>query len=504
MSRILESLIWLYHELGLSSLVASGRNAWLIVAARCLRMFAFGINAFLLAIFLSSLGISDARIGLFMTLTLVGDVLLSLLLTFVADGLGRRLVLFLGGVLMTASGIVFALSENYFVLLIAAVLGVISPSGNEIGPFRALEESTLSHLTVQAKRADVFTWYIVMATVGTTAGLELCGALVDGLAGRKGWSEKDAYHAAFWIYTAVGMLQMMIATLLTAEVELHASKKSEEDESSSNGESPSTQETEPLLSNNSPPRGPVSPTNSQTSQPSGSESRRIFTHFTPQSRRTLFTLLPLFTLDALGTGLLPFSLLNYYLDLKYSLPKTVLGTIMASTWLLGIFTTMLSAPLTRRLGPIYAMVSTHLPAALFQSSLPLAPARPRAVGVPVTVALLLGRACLNSMDQAPRAAFLAAVVRPEERTAVMGAVNVMRTAGGSVGPGVAGWLVERGQWGWVFAGLAILKGAYDVGLLAAYGRWKPEKDGEETLDGRGERESNMGFIEEEEEEEAGV
>ena len=80
-----------------------------------------------LALYLSSLGSSDARIGLFMTLTLLGDVVISFLLTLVADGLGRRRILVLGAGLMTASGIVFVISGNYWILVAASIFGVISP-----------------------------------------------------------------------------------------------------------------------------------------------------------------------------------------------------------------------------------------------------------------------------------------------------------------------------------------------------------------------------------------
>ena len=90
-----------------------------------------------------------------MTLTLLGDVVVSLLLTLVADGLGRRRTLMLGALGMAVSGAVFATTDSYVVLLAAAIVGVISPSGNEIGPFRAVEESTLAQLIGERGRADV-------------------------------------------------------------------------------------------------------------------------------------------------------------------------------------------------------------------------------------------------------------------------------------------------------------------------------------------------------------
>ena len=114
-------------ELGVHSILSSSWDTKLLCLQRFTRLFAYGASTLILALFLSSIGSSDARIGLFMTLTLLGDVVISFLLTLVADGLGRRRILALGAALMSASGVVFALSDNYWVLVAASVVGVISP-----------------------------------------------------------------------------------------------------------------------------------------------------------------------------------------------------------------------------------------------------------------------------------------------------------------------------------------------------------------------------------------
>lgn len=62
-----------------------------------------------------------------MTLTLIGDTIISFILTLFADALGRKATLALGAALMAGSGIIFALFGNYWVLLAAAIFGVISP-----------------------------------------------------------------------------------------------------------------------------------------------------------------------------------------------------------------------------------------------------------------------------------------------------------------------------------------------------------------------------------------
>lgn len=114
-------------ELGIFSIAKSSRDTKLLCLQRFTRLFAYGASTLILALYLSKLGTSDARIGLFMTLTLLGDVIISFLLTLVADGLGRRKILVVGATLMSASGAMFVLSGNYWVLVAASIFGVISP-----------------------------------------------------------------------------------------------------------------------------------------------------------------------------------------------------------------------------------------------------------------------------------------------------------------------------------------------------------------------------------------
>lgn len=116
-----------FDELGLTSLYESSRDIKLLCMQRFVRLFAYGASTLILVSYLEALDISKIQIGLFMTLTLAGDICISFLLTLFADGIGRKWILVLGSLLMTASGIVFATSGNFWVLLVAAIFGVISP-----------------------------------------------------------------------------------------------------------------------------------------------------------------------------------------------------------------------------------------------------------------------------------------------------------------------------------------------------------------------------------------
>jgi len=131
MAKLLKKTL---EELGLVSLWSSTFDIKLLCSQRFVRLFAYGGSTLILVAYLSELGIDKTKIGLFMTLTLVGDVVISFILTLFADALGRKAILALGSVMMTGSGVVFALSGNYWILLLAAILGVISPRyGKNLG-----------------------------------------------------------------------------------------------------------------------------------------------------------------------------------------------------------------------------------------------------------------------------------------------------------------------------------------------------------------------------------
>lgn len=319
---------WLAHELGLATMSTAGKDVYIVIFTRYIRLFAYGAVALILAIYLQELGFSDEQIGLFMTLTLLGDVIISLLLTLIADALGRRRILLLGAAAMAISGAVFAMTSNYLALLVAAIIGVISPSGNEIGPFRAVEESTLAHLVPAGKRSDVYTWYVVLAVLGTSTGLAVGGVAVDHLSSKEDWTELDAYRAVFWIYTGVGCVKAVLTLFLVRECE-HTDWTDDRD---------IPDETEPLLPSNdnheseeciSQTHTPTKPT--KPTKPAKRFWRSISTISKP-SRVVLFKLCSLFFLDSLGSGMVPFSLINYYLERKFGLPKGKLGGIMSATW----------------------------------------------------------------------------------------------------------------------------------------------------------------------------
>src|SRR6202171_2535582 len=135
------------------------RDGWLLFVTRFTRLFAYGSLSVILVFYLIGLGLSEKQTGLLLTLTLAGDTAVSLYLTTRADRIGRRRMLIVGAILMAAAGLAFAFTHNLSLLLIAGTIGVISPSGNEVGPFLSIEQAALSHVVPPEKRTEVFAWY---------------------------------------------------------------------------------------------------------------------------------------------------------------------------------------------------------------------------------------------------------------------------------------------------------------------------------------------------------
>ncbi|KAH6695409.1 major facilitator superfamily domain-containing protein [Plectosphaerella plurivora] len=439
---------WLYHESGIAALHHTGRDAMLIILSRTCRMFAFGAVSLTIALFFSELGFSDFRIGLFMTLTLLGDVVLGLVVTLMADGLGRRRVLLAGGLLMAVSGTVFSIFENFWLLLLAAVIGVISAGGGDFGPFRAIEESMLSHITTPKTRAYVLSWYVTSSSLGSAAGTGVAGRFVESLKQREGWSLRQAYHATFWIYIIMGALNMVLAFSMSARCELDttSSKAAESIEESAQG-----------LLNESDEDSDAQPV---AATPAKTPGR--FSQISSVTRSVMYKLWFLLVIDSLADGMASQTLTTYFIDRKFDLSKASLGDIMSTALILGTISTVFAGPLARHLGLLNTMVFTHLPSSIAVLLFP-APS-----GLLLTIVLLYIRMGLNPMDQAPRAAFIAAVVKPDERTAVMGITSTLRTLAMAVGPSVTGALAG-GQKFWIaFVAGGALRITYDVGLWAMF------------------------------------
>src|SRR5256884_784198 len=159
------------------------RDGWLLFVTRFMRLFAYGSLSVVLVFYLIALGLSESQTGLLLTLTLAGDVAVSLYLTTRADRIGRRRMLIVGAILMAGAGLAFACTKNLLLLIIAGTIGVISPSGNEVGPFLSIEQAALSQVVPARSRTAAFGWYTLAGSFPTAAGSLSGGTLAQPLHG---------------------------------------------------------------------------------------------------------------------------------------------------------------------------------------------------------------------------------------------------------------------------------------------------------------------------------
>ena len=220
----------------LASLRELGPDGRILFTVRTMRMFGYGFLAVVLVLYLAAAGLDPLAIGAVLTLTLVGDTVISLWLTTHADRLGRRRVLLIGSLLIAIAGVVFAATNWLPLLILAGVIGVISPTGNEVGPFLAVEQSALSEVVAGRRRTAVFAWYNLVGYVATATG-----ALAAGLLGQMlieaGWSELDAYRAVVLAYAGIGLAMAAVASRLGPGIEVPRSSAAA-DERTASGPSP--------------------------------------------------------------------------------------------------------------------------------------------------------------------------------------------------------------------------------------------------------------------------
>ncbi|KAJ2984606.1 hypothetical protein NUW58_g5972 [Xylaria curta] len=447
-------------ELGLISLWESTVDIKLLCAQRFVRMLGYGVSTLILVAYLDALGNRKTEIGLFMTLTLAGDICISFFLTLFADALGRKATLALGALLMAGSGIVFACFGTYWILLVAAIVGVISPNGNEIGPFRAIEESIVAQLTVPGNRSDIYAWYSLFGLAGAAFGLMICGWVLQLLTEVLHWDLLSSYRAIYVIYAAIGLLKLCLTLLLSRSVE--AEKKQQQAPRTPGREDEST----PLLNNHT--RNDEQGTLTVVTPKRG--LRALLPDIKKDSASVVSILCLLFALDAFGTGVNPLSWITYYFQWRFNIEKGQLGSIFFVTQILAAMSMIVASSIAKRLGNVKTMVLTHLPSQVFRAL----------IGVPndMHIALLfcIINASTASMDTAPRSAFLATIILPEERTAVMGTLNVVKTTASSLGPIITGVLVDHDLYWVSFVASGSLKALYDVGILIFFRHKEKERE----------------------------
>ena len=405
-------------------------DAWLLFATRFVRLFAYGAVSVVLVFYLVGLGFSESQTGLLLTATLVGDTLVSLFLTTRADRIGRRTMLIAGAALMAAAGLVFAYTSAVWPLVLAGTIGVISPSGGEVGPFLAIEQAALSHLVSDRNRTTVFAWYTLIGAVSTALGALVGGAVAEGLQRDAAMGAVASYRAVLVGYAAAGVVLALMFTRLSNAAE-----------AANRGERAALRATMAGLS--------------------GLE----------HSRGVVLKLSGLFALDSFGGGFVIQSFAAYWFHLRFGLNPQTLGAVFFAANVLAGISALLASRLAARIGLLNTMVATHLPSNVLLILVPLMPT------LPLAVLLLLIRFSISQMDVPTRQSYVMAVVRPEERSAAAGITGVARTLGAAISPFFAGMLFARPALISVPFFLAgTLKIAYDLLLYREFRAVRPPEE----------------------------
>ncbi|HLZ45436.1 MAG TPA: MFS transporter [Gemmatimonadales bacterium] len=387
----------------------------LLLVTRSVRLFAYGALSVVLVFYLSALGLTTAQIGLLLTLTLVGDTVVSLILTTRADRVGRRRILIAGAALMAAAGLIFALTRNFWVLLITGTLGVISPSANEVGPFLPVEQAALAHVVAPAVRTTVFAWYTLAGAIATAVG---------SLAGGGFSAAFHSYRIVVFGYAAIGLLLGIVFMGVSPKVEV------------------------------APPEG----------------GAPFWLGLGP-SRRIVLRLAALFAVDAFAGGFVVQSFAAYWFYLRFGVSAAALGGIFFGANVLSGLSALLAARLANRFGLVRTMVFTHLPSNVLLILVPLMPT------LPLAIAVLFARFSISQMDVPTRQSYLMAVVGPEERSGAAGVTGVARTTGAALAPVFAGFMFAHPALVNVpFFIAGVLKIVYDLVLYRAFVTVRPAEE----------------------------
>lgn len=312
-----------------------------------------------------------------------------------------------------------------------------------------MEESTISQLVEPIDRSVILAWYQMSGTAGAALGYVIFGWVVFTLQHKYSWGPVDSYRIVFWVYAAVGLVKFAQSLILSSRCEVEAAQRAKK---------PESDQQRPLLTPDDQPDH----VSQQNSRENPGRPRAYLPKMSSHTISLLCKLCLLFALDSLGSGIASTSWLVYFFHNKFGVEEGDLGNLFFITSILAAVSSLVAASIARRIGLIKTMVFTHLPASILLTLIPL-PGNQL-----IAMALLILRSCITSMDSAPRQAFLAAAVQPEERTLVNGITNVCKTLSQAGGPIVAGFLGGIGKIGIAITIAGVLKGAYDILMMVLF------------------------------------
>jgi len=390
-----------------------------ILAAKGMRALGDGYISVLLPVYLLELGCTPLEVGILASATLLGSGVLALAAGLYAHRFHYRSLLLAATVLMAATGLGFAFVGAFWPLLLIAFVGTLNPSSGDVSVFLPLEHSLLARFVPDRERTAVFARYSIAGSIAAAVG-SLAAGLPTLVEAAWGWSTYAALQAMFVLYavTAIGIAAVYAGL----------------------------------------PRA-------------ATDVARVAPAPLTRSRRRVFGLAALFSVDAFAGGLVVQSLVALWLFQRHGLSAAAAGTIFFWTGLLSAVSFLIAVRLAKRIGLVNTMVFTHIPANVCLILVPFADS------LAVVMALLMVRALLSQMDVPTRSSYVMAIVLPEERPAAASITTVPRSLASAASPFIAGWMLGLSPFGWPLVAAGALKIAYDLALLATFRAIRPPEEG---------------------------
>ena len=389
-----------------------------LIAAKALRGFGDGFVSLLLPIYLLNLGLSPFQVGLIATTTLLGSGILTLLIGIHGSRYEYRPLLLAASALMAFTGLGMASLETFWPLMLVALVGTLNPSGGDVSVFMPVEHAMLASNAEGPRRTAVFARYSLTGTLFAAFG-SLAAALPGLLAPVMGITTQATIKAMFILYA---LLAVIMAGLYRGLPPRPAAEVAA-------------------------PKSALGP-----------------------SKKRVYVLAALFSLDAFGGGFVVQSLIALWLYQRFGLSVEVAGSIFFWAGLLTAFSYLVAARIAGRIGLVKTMVYTHLPSSLCLIAIPFC------ADLGLAVALLLVRSALSQMDVPTRSSYVMAIVSPQERAAAASVTSVPRSLAAAASPALAGYLLGVSTFGWPLIVGGVLKIVYDIMLLAMFSRVRPPEE----------------------------
>ena len=381
------------------------RDGKLLLTARATRTFGYGFLSVTLSIYLKLVGYNDLLIGLLLSLTLVNSIIFTLIASFYADRFGRRKMLIVYSLLMSMSGVIFFVSNNYILLIISTLIGTINVTGSETGAFLSVEQAMLpqtllKHEDSMKRQNTLFAIYNMVGTFAMSGGILLSG-LPMILEYQYGLSQVQSIKPLFLLYSLLGLGVAASYFLLSKKIEI-----AYRDDGLNNHERKNV------------------------------TKKSLIQVLSPKSRKTVGKLSGLFALDSFAGGFVIQSIVSLWFFTRFGADLSTISYIFSIAGVLTAFSFLASAKIADRIGLINTMVFTHIPSNILLILVAFAPT------LPIAIAFYLARMALSQMDVPTRQSYVVGVVNEDERTAAVGITNISRNVAQSISPSIAGSILQ--------------------------------------------------------------